>query len=157
MYTRLCFHRYASRYAETKVRCCASFQASLRHPVIFSEGKLSRGAGLLSMHLPRPPLPKASCEARSGSIFAHVSRATTAHQGTSYWIAARTISRARYLLYATVTLPHSFLRFSSIPVADFILRRRRFPTRLYERCGAVFLRSGTDWVLVIDSIDGEKF
>lgn len=118
---------------ETKVRCCASFQASLRHPVIFSEGKLSRGAGLLSMHLPRPPLPKASCEARSGSIFAHVSRATTAHQGTSYWIAARTISRARYLLYvlsATVTLPHSFLRFSSIPVADFILRRRRFPTRV---------------------------
>lgn len=26
-----------------------------------------------------------------GSIFAHVSRATTPHQGTSYWIAARTI------------------------------------------------------------------
>lgn len=83
-------------------------------PCYFLEGKLSRGAGLLSMHLPRPPLPKASCEARSGSIFAHVSRATTAHQGTSYWIAARTISRTRAATCSTYyPLLSSFLGLDS--------------------------------------------
>lgn len=114
IHTRLCFHRYASRYEETKGAPGSIVPGVPSPPCYFLEGKLSRGAGLLSMHLPRPPLPKASCKARSGSIFAHVSRATTAHQGTSYWIAARTISRTRAATcstYYSTTLPFSRPRF----------------------------------------------
>ena len=43
IHTRLCFHRYASRYEETKGARVASFQASLRHPVIFSKGNYPEG------------------------------------------------------------------------------------------------------------------
>jgi len=96
---------------------CTSFQPARPYtpPCYFLEGKLSRGPrwrrALDAHNSPRAVADARALPRRLGqptgrhgrsSIFAHVSRATTAHQGTSYWIAAPTISPCRYLLLATI-------------------------------------------------------
>lgn len=130
IHTRLCFHRYASRYEETKGPGSASFQASLRHPVIFSKGNYPEG----------PACSRCTCHGHHYQRL--VARQEVVASSRTYLEPPRRIkarptglrlerSPVPVPLPALRTIYYSPLFSASIPVADFILRRRRprrFPT-----------------------------
>ena len=131
IHTRLCFHRYASRYEETKGAPGSIVPGVPSPPCYFLEGKLSRG----------PACSRCTCHGHHYQRL--VARQEVVASSRTYLEPPRRIkarptglrlerSPCRYLLY--VLLYYSPLFSASIPLADFILRRpRRFPTNVSLR------------------------